>query len=161
MSNFIGTFGENPVLFFEEFVFLRLFIFHVWLCIVIFGLLSNTMNIVVFGKIGFRDNVTVTLLFLYISDLLNLILRCPIVVAWFMDQNYPFHDWPFHPKILDFGIYWWAYIFYGYSSFISVFLALVSPRLDGFPAQLGGESRDQLNLQIHSVCGQFQLNLQS
>ena len=125
MANFIGTFGEERVLFFEEFVFLRLFIFHMWLCIVIFGLISNTINIVVFGKIGLRDNVTVTLLFLSLSDLLNLILSCPIVVAWFMDQNYPNHDWPFHPKILYFGIYWWAYIFYDYSSFISVFLALV------------------------------------
>ena len=42
-----------------------------------------------------------------------------------MDQNYSNHDWPFHQKILYFGIYWWAYIFYDYSSFISVFLVLV------------------------------------
>ena len=102
-----------------------MFIYHVWLCIVIFGLVSNTINIVVFAKIGFRDNVTVTLLFLSLSDLLNLILNCPVVVARFMGKNFPYHVWPFHPKILFFGMFWWAYIFYDYSSFVSVFLALV------------------------------------
>ena len=125
MANFSGTFDQETGLFFEEFTFLRIFIYHVWLCIVIFGLVSNTINIVVFAKIGFRDNVTVTLLFLSLSDLLNLILNCPVVVARFMEKNYPNHVWPFHPKILYFGIFWWAYTFYDYSSFISVFLALV------------------------------------
>ena len=112
-------------IYFEEFRVLTMFIYHVWLCIVIFGLVSNTINIVVFAKIGFRDNVTVTLLFLSLSDLLNLILNCPVVVARFMGKNFPYHVWPFHPKILFFGMFWWAYIFYDYSSFVSVFLALV------------------------------------
>ena len=110
---------------FEEFRVLTMFIYHMWLCIVIFGLVSNTINIVVFAKIGFRDNVTVTLLFLSLSDLLNLILNCPVVVARFMGKIFPYHVWPFHPKILFLGMFWWAYIFYDYSSFVSVFLALV------------------------------------
>ena len=124
MANFSER-NQEPLIFFEEYNFLMKFIFHIWLCIVIFGLVSNTINILVFAKIGFRDNVTVTLLFLSLSDLLNLILNCPIVVAWFIEKNFPDHVWPFHPKILSYGIYWWAYTFYDYSSFVSVFLALV------------------------------------
>ncbi|GFR70292.1 chemosensory receptor C [Elysia marginata] len=37
----------------------------------------------------------------------------------------PQHVWSFHPGVLIFGLYWYAYIFYDYSSFISVFLAIV------------------------------------
>ena len=97
--------------FVKEFIFLMTFIYHVWLCILIFGLVSNTINVLVFGKIGFRDNVTVTLLFLSLSDLLNLILRCPMTVSRFD------HDWPFDPDILYLCFYWYAYVFYDYSSF--------------------------------------------
>ena len=124
MANYSEINLESYV-YFEEFRVLTIFIYHVWLCIVIFGLVSNTINIVVFAKIGFRDNVTVTLLFLSLSDLLNSILNCPVVVGRFMGKNFPSHVWPFHPKILFLGMFWWAYTFYDYSSFISVFLALV------------------------------------
>ena len=103
----------------------NIFVYHLWLCILFFGLVSNTTNIMVFVKIGFRDNVTVTLLFLSLSDLLNLLLNCPIMVSRFMWQNFPNHVWPFDPRILFFGFFWYAYVFYDYSSFISVFLALV------------------------------------
>ncbi|KAK3793319.1 hypothetical protein RRG08_042261 [Elysia crispata] len=91
----------------------------------VLGLASNTINIIVFAKIGFRDNVTVTLLFLSLSDLLNLILKCPMTVMRFMEKNFPNHDWPFDRQILYLGVFWYAYVFYDYSSFISVFLALV------------------------------------
>ena len=112
-------------MFLTEFNTLRIFIYHLWLCILIFGLTSNTINIIVFTKIGFRDNVTVTLLFLSLSDLLNLILKCPMTIARYMLKNNPNHIWPFDPRILYSGFFWYAYIFYDYSSFISVFLALV------------------------------------
>ena len=125
MDNMTDILRAKPEFFIKEFNALSLYIYHIWLCIVFFGLVSNTVNIIVFAKIGFRDNVTVTLLFLSLSDLLNLILRCPVVVARFMGQNYPNHIWVFDRQILYFGFYWPAYLFYDYSSFISVFLALV------------------------------------
>ena len=125
MSNFTDTPSPEPLVFSKEFNTLRIFIYHLWLCILIFGLVSNTTNILVFGKIGFRDNVTVTLLFLSLSDLLNLIFNCPAIVSRFVLKHYPNHDWLFDPRILTTGFFWYAYIFYDYSSFISVFLALV------------------------------------
>ena len=101
------------------------FIYHVWLLILMSGMASNTINIIVFAKIGLRDNVTLTLLFLSLSDLFTLILRCPINVALLLVINYPDHVWPFDPQILYVGFYWYTYVFYDYSSFISMFLALV------------------------------------
>ena len=109
----------------SEFLVFNSFISHVSLSISIFGLASNTSNIIMFVKIGLRDNVTLTLLFLSLSDLLNLMLRCPMNVDAVMALDYPDHVWPFNPQILNAGIYWYAYVFYDYSSFISVFLALV------------------------------------
>ena len=125
MDNITDTRRDELRFFIEEFNTFNAFVYHLWLCILFFGLVSNTINIMVFAKIGFRDNVTVTLLFLSVSDLLNLILNYPVVVARFIWQNYPYHNWPFHPQILIFGLFWYAYVFYDYSSFISVFLALV------------------------------------
>ena len=42
-----------------------------------------------------------------------------------MVTNYQDHAWPSDPQILYVGFYWYAYVFYDYSSFISMFLALV------------------------------------
>ena len=125
MPNLTAILIPGNSYFLEEFKVLRSFMFRVWLCISIFGLASNTINIIVFVKIGLRDNVTVTLLFLSLSDLFNLILRCPINVATLLVTDYQDHIWPFDPQILHLGFYWYAYVFYDYSSFISVFLALV------------------------------------
>ena len=116
---------DGRVMFYEELAALAKFIYHIWICIVIFGLTSNTINIIVFLKTGLKDNVTITLLFLSVSDLINLCLNCPIVVGRFMLTNIPYHPWPFHHLIITFGPYWYAYVFYDYSSFISVFLAVV------------------------------------
>ncbi|RUS76960.1 hypothetical protein EGW08_015280 [Elysia chlorotica] len=124
-SNVSDTESKELGFFLQEDTFLRKYIYHVWLCILIFGLGANSINIAVFTKIGLRDNVTLTLLVLSFSDLIHLILSFPIAVARFIEKYHPYHDWPFHPKILFDGIYWWAFIFYDYSSFISVFLGLV------------------------------------
>ena len=108
-----------------EMLILRKFIYHLWICVVVFGLTSNMINIIVFLKIGLRDNVTITLLFLSVSDFIYLCLNSPRIVGRFMVENTPHHMWPFHYFIIVFGPYWYAYVFYDYSSFISVFLAVV------------------------------------
>ena len=116
---------EAGLIFAYEFSVLTKFLYHVWICIALFGLVSNTINIVVFVKIGLKDRVTITLLFLSISDLLNMAINCPTIVGRYMEVNQPGHIWPFNGFIIILGPYWYAYIFYDYSSFISVFLATV------------------------------------
>ena len=125
MTNSTDILIPGNSFFLEELKALKSFMYHVWLCILISGLASNSINIIVFVKVGLTDNVTLTLLFLSLSDLLNLMLKCPMNVATFILTNYPNYAWPFDPQILYVGIYWYAYVFYDYSSFISVFLALV------------------------------------
>ena len=116
---------DTELVFAYEFIVLKIFIYHVWIFIALFGLVSNILNIVVFTKIGFKDNVTITLLFLSISDLLNISINSPIIVGRYMEVHQPGHIWPFHRFIIMLGPYWYAYIFYDFSSFISVFLATV------------------------------------
>ena len=116
---------DTHLVFAYEFHVLTRFIYHVWIFIALFGLVSNVLNIVVFTKIGLKDNVTITLLFLSISDLLNIAINCPRIVGRYMVVHQPGHIWPFHLFIIVLGPYWYAYIFYDYSSFISVFLATV------------------------------------
>ena len=48
-----------------------------------------------------------------------------MAVGRFVAENYPNHPWSFDRRILYIGPFWYAYTFYDYSSFISVFLALV------------------------------------
>ena len=116
---------ETGRVFTNEYQSLRSFIYHIWISLAIFGLVSNTINIIVFAKIGLKDNVTITLLFLSASDLLNLIINTPIIVGRYIQKNEPQHLWPFDFFILILGPFWYAYVFYDYSSFISVFLATV------------------------------------
>ena len=121
-STYLISLNEEKV-FTTEMEILRKFIYHIWICIAIFGLISNSINIIVFLKIGLRDNVTITLLFLSVSDLINMCLNSPRIVGRFMEVNSPDHPWPFNFYIIVLGPYWYAYVFYDYSSFISVFLA--------------------------------------
>ena len=108
-----------------EFFILKTFIYHIWMCIVLFGMVANIINIAVFLKIGQKDNVTITLLFLSISDLLFLVIISPTIVGRYMYENQPQQFWSFNPYIIMLSPYWYAYVFYDYSSFISVFLATV------------------------------------
>ena len=124
MANFTAVIRAEPFFFTTEYNVIKIFIYHLWVCILIFGMASNTVSIMVFAKIGFRDNVTVTLLFLSVSDLLNLILKCTWTATYFILANHPQYIWPFDPLILRSVFFWPAYVFYDFSSFISVFLAL-------------------------------------
>ena len=117
-----------------EYGVLRKFIYQVWICIALFGLAANIPNIVVFAKIALKDNVTITLLFLSISDLLFIAITSPIMVGRYMEVNQRQHIWPFHLYIILLGPYWYAYVFYDYSSFISVFLATVAHASRDFSA---------------------------
>ena len=114
IANLTHVASPETVYFIKELLLIKAFTYHVWMCILVFGLASNTVNIIVFGRIGFRDNVTVTLLFLSLSDLLNLVLRSPLTIAYFMMENHPNHLWSFDPRILRLVLFWPMYVFYDY-----------------------------------------------
>ncbi|GFS03666.1 chemosensory receptor C [Elysia marginata] len=124
MINLTHPFKPESFIFMKEFFTLHSFIYNVWVCILLFGVASNAINLTVFSKIGFRDSVTVALLFLSLSDLLSLVLSIPTVTMWFVTQHWPDHHWPFD-KFLHIAFYWYSQVFYDFSSFISVFLGLM------------------------------------
>ena len=87
-----------------------------WPILVSVGLVSNTINVVVFLKGGVKDSVTTLLLTLSISDTFFLILLIPSVVVW---NNLTSTTMQVHLMC-----YWPAMTFYDYSSYISVFLGV-------------------------------------
>ena len=109
----------------KEFYTLIDFLYHVWLGIVVFGLISNVINIIVFLGLDDRDNVSTSLLVLSFSDLGYLIIRCFSTVARFLLVHHETFPWAFDYSILVVCIYWYGLVFYDYSCFISVFLAVV------------------------------------
>ncbi|GFR73221.1 chemosensory receptor A [Elysia marginata] len=90
-----------------------------------FGLCSNITNIVVFLKAGAKDNVTVLLLCLAISDLVFLILMTPSNFRFIILALVPSFSFAFHPFILQSLFYWPAQTVYDLSAFISVSLGVV------------------------------------
>ena len=109
----------------KEFFTLIDFLYHMWLAILLFGMVSNMINIAVFIGLGDKDNVSTSLLVLSCSDLAYLTIRSFSTVARFLLLHHREFPWAFDPKILVVCIYWYAQIFYDYSCFISVFLAVV------------------------------------
>ena len=97
---------------------------HVWPVIISFGLISNTINIIVFLRSGVRDNVTILLLCLSVSDFSFLLLMTPwlaTVLIWFFVPNW---NWKFDFTITALLIYWPAFTMYDFSAYLSVFLGI-------------------------------------
>ncbi|GFR65551.1 chemosensory receptor A [Elysia marginata] len=98
---------------------------HVWPAIILFGLVVNCINIVVFLKTGAKDNVTILLFSLSMSDLMFLILITPTMCALSiigLNRSYP---WPFDNEISIYLFYWPAYTIYDVSAYISLSLGLM------------------------------------
>ncbi|GFO14066.1 chemosensory receptor b [Plakobranchus ocellatus] len=93
--------------------------------ILLFGLVSNTINVIVFLKTGVKDNVTTLLLSLSVSDATYLILTTPIISTMIIIYLVPDWPWPFDYNITSSLLYWPSMTIYNFSSFISVFLGLV------------------------------------
>ncbi|GFS02248.1 peptide receptor GPCR [Elysia marginata] len=98
----------------------------VGLAILLFGLTTNITNIVVFLKVGVKDNVSTLLLSLSISDLTFIILTLPsafgIAYSYFFVST---RHWPFDYRFVHFLFYWPAYTVYDISAFISVSLGVM------------------------------------
>ncbi|GFR65470.1 chemosensory receptor A [Elysia marginata] len=95
-----------------------------WVVTTLFGLVSNTTNIAVFLKAGAKDNVTVLLLSLSVSDFVFLILISPTTVTYLL-RGLPEFSWPFDYNIPFSLLYWHAYTAYDISGFTSVSLGLM------------------------------------
>ena len=94
-----------------------------WPVITLFGLLSNVTNIVVFLKAGVKDNVTILLLSLAVSDLAFLVLIAPSMCSYIIQALVRSYAWPFDSSLVRFLFSWPAYTAYDLSAFISVSLA--------------------------------------
>ncbi|GFR72695.1 chemosensory receptor A [Elysia marginata] len=92
---------------------------------ILFGLLANTVNIVVFLKAGAKDNVTILLLSLAVSDLVFLILITPTTCRYVILALASSYRLPFDPPILSFLFYWPAFTAYDLSAYISVSLGVM------------------------------------
>ncbi|KAK3696471.1 hypothetical protein RRG08_011473 [Elysia crispata] len=95
-----------------------------------FGVVSNILNIVVYTRIGVKDNMTVSFLTLSISDLLYLVLLSPHITADALthlveDRLGKTIPWLFHDRILRFPFYWYAFTFYETSILINVYISVV------------------------------------
>ncbi|GFR81471.1 chemosensory receptor C [Elysia marginata] len=110
--------------FFNEFLITRKFIFHIMMCVATFGVISNAINILVFVKMKLKDNVSITLLFLSISDLMYVLMRSPETVLLLLEETNPHLRPPPHIGVLMLGLSFIYSSFYDYSMFVSLFLAI-------------------------------------
>ena len=102
--------------YYNEHVIFETIILPTWPILICVGLISNTINVVVFLKAGVKDSVTTLLLTLSISDAMFLILIIPTVVVW--------NNFTLATRQVHLMCYWPAMTFYDYSSYISVFLGV-------------------------------------
>ncbi|GFO22857.1 chemosensory receptor a [Plakobranchus ocellatus] len=106
-----------------------------WPLIILFGLLANLTNIVVFLKAGLKDNVTILLLCLSVSDMIFLILIAPSACTYVIRYFYRDWPWPFDIGFVDKLLYWPAMSCYDFSSYISVWLGVTRCACVAMPLQ--------------------------
>ena len=94
------------------------------------GVVANIINIIVFFKTGSKDNVTISLLALSMSDLAFLVIISPHVA--FIAMNHLVEgrlgiqiNWLVHTSILWIPFYWYAFLFYDTSTLITVYISVV------------------------------------
>ncbi|GFR96713.1 chemosensory receptor A [Elysia marginata] len=96
-----------------------------WPIIVVFGIFANILNIILFLKVGAKDNVTILLIALSTSDLAFLLLITPTVSGHFTYYIVRPSSWPFDRVLLNLILYWPAYTAFDLSSYISVTLGVM------------------------------------
>ena len=119
---------SSPVIltpFLEEFFFTVKVLAPLWPAIILFGLLSNIINISVFLKTGAKDNVTTLLLSLALSDLAFLTLISPTVAGYIIIYLDGSNAMRFGSDILFHLFYWPAFTAYDLSALISVSLGVM------------------------------------
>ena len=94
------------------------------------GVVANIINIIAFFKTGSKDNVTISLLALSMSDLSFLVVTSPHVAVVGVDHllEYRFGiwvKWLVDTSILWTPFYWYAFVFYDTSTLITVYISVV------------------------------------
>ncbi|GFR89887.1 chemosensory receptor A, partial [Elysia marginata] len=129
-----GTMGDNSTeiinsqqdtSFFYKLFLMRTVIYIILICIAIYGLASNTINILVFLKMKLKDNVNLTFLFLSISDLMFLLTNCLLLVLKVVDFYHPELKTPPNDHLILVLLRMVSGVFQGYSALVSVFMAVV------------------------------------
>ncbi|GFO12940.1 chemosensory receptor a [Plakobranchus ocellatus] len=96
-----------------------------WPAIILFGLLANLVNIIIFVKTGIRDSVTTLLFSLAVSDVFFLLLISPTGATYIIFHFQPKWDWPFDRNFTFFLLYWPAFTLYDFSAYISVSIGVI------------------------------------
>ena len=94
------------------------------------GVVANIINIVVFFKTGSKDNVTISLLALSMSDLAFLVVISPHVVyrgvSHIVQNKFGIQlNWLVDPTTLWVPFYWYSFLFYDTSTLITVYISVV------------------------------------
>ena len=94
------------------------------------GSIANIINIIVFIKTGVRDNVTISLLSLSMSDLAYLVIISPYVVFKGVTHLVQIRlgmsiNWLVDITILWVPFYWYDFMFYDISTLITVYISVV------------------------------------
>ena len=93
-----------------------------WPVLILVGLVSNTVNIVVFLKVGVKDSVSTLLLMLSISDFLFLSIFSLTILTLSFSPFGTLNIPALH--VVHFLTFWPAVTIYDYSAYISVFLGV-------------------------------------
>ncbi|GFS07089.1 chemosensory receptor A [Elysia marginata] len=109
----------------SEFLLTLTVISYIRPVIILFGLLSNVINITVFLKAGTLDNVTVLLIALACSDFIFLAFISTHMSGFLIFALVKLNPWPFHPRLLIFLLYWPANTAYDVSCFHAVSLGVM------------------------------------
>ena len=119
-SKFVSTYPYR-----EEYYLVVRTLAPLWPVMIMFGLISNIINIIVFLKTGAKDNVTVLLLSLAASDLVFLTLSTTLTCSKVIQALVTAYSWPFDYSIFRYLLYWPAFTAYDLSAFISVSLGMM------------------------------------
>ncbi|GFO43074.1 chemosensory receptor b [Plakobranchus ocellatus] len=131
-----STFSDPPErLFSSEAYWTNNILLPTWPAIIVFGLLANLTNIVVFIKAGVKDNVTTLMFSLSVSDLLYLTLMSPSSYAFIFVHFADIRLLPFDVNFITELLYWPAMVFYDFSAFISVWLGVTRCACVAMPLQ--------------------------
>ena len=118
-----NPFGARPYL--RELSLGLMVLAPLWPVIISFGFISNITNIIVFLKVGVKENVSTLLLSLSISDLTYLTLITPAMCVVFFLAYAKDYPWPFDRRFMYYLFYWSAITVYDISAFISVSLGVL------------------------------------
>ena len=120
LEPFVNDLSHDPYR--KEYALLSTVLNFFWPVLLFAGLLSNTLNIVIFLKIGVNDSVSTLLLALSISDFFFISFFSPTILRASFSHFGTYQIFEF--QVLYYLTFWPAITFYDYSAYISVFLGI-------------------------------------